>query len=190
MPSQITHINFYLPAGTRLHSAGFVTCKPATLENFGPAACPRKAQASPVGSAGVVDPIGGELVRERATLQAFFAPGGGLQFYVNAASPISAQLLVARGRFSAARGAYGPELSTDVQEVDSVPGAPPVSTESIDVKVGAAYRAHHRVISYGTMPARCPRRGFAVKSEVTFASGETATVVYRAPCPARAHRRR
>ena len=30
-----------------------------------------------MGTAGVVDPIGGELVKENATLQAFFAPGGG-----------------------------------------------------------------------------------------------------------------
>ncbi len=190
VPSQITHINFYLPAGARLHPQGFVVCKPATLENFGPSACPHKSQASPIGSAGVVDPIGDELVRERSTLQAFFAPGGGLQFYVNAASPISAQLLVARGRFRTAARPYGPELSTAVQEVDSVPGAPPVSTESINIKVGAAYRHRGHMVSYGTMPRKCPRHGFPVKSEITFASGETVTTVYRAPCPPhRRHRR-
>jgi hypothetical protein len=188
VPSQITHVNFYLPAGTRIHTNGFVTCNPATLENVGPMGCPRRSQASPIGSAGVVDPIGGELVRERATLQAFFAPGGGLQFYVNAASPISAQLLVAKGRLSGAHAPFGVKLSTDVQLVDSVPGAPPVSTETIDIKVGAAYRKHGRTISYGTMPKRCPRGGFPVKSEITFASGETVTSVYRAPCPKRARR--
>ena len=97
--SQLTHVNFYLPTGTKLHPQGFVTCAPTTLENIGPSGCPKKSQASPVGSAGVVDPIGGELVKENATLQAFFAPGGGLQFYVNAASPISAQLVVSKGSF-------------------------------------------------------------------------------------------
>jgi hypothetical protein len=188
VPSQITHVNFYLPSGTGIHSQGFVTCNPATLENVGPVGCPRRSQASPIGSAGVVDPIGGELVRERATLQAFFAPGGGLQFYVNAASPISAQLLVAKGRLSGAHAPYGVKLSTDVQLVDSVPGAPPVSTETIDIKVGAAYRKHGRTVSYGTMPKRCPRGGFPVKSEITFASGETVTTVYRAPCPKHARR--
>ncbi|HUB36061.1 MAG TPA: hypothetical protein VL972_04495 [Solirubrobacteraceae bacterium] len=188
VPSQITHVNFYLPAGTRIHSQGFVTCRPATLEDDGPMGCPRRSQASPVGSAGVVDPIGGEMVRERATLQAFFAPGGGLQFYVNAASPISAQLLVATGRLSGAHAPYGVKLSSDVALVDSVPGAPPVSTESIDIKVGAAYRKHGHTISYGTMPKRCPRGGFPVKSEITFASGETVTSVYRAACPRRARR--
>jgi hypothetical protein len=181
--SQLTHVNFYLPAGTKLHPQGFVTCATATLENIGPSGCSKKSQASPVGSAGVVDPIGGELVKERATLQAFFAPGGGLQFYVNAASPISAQLVVSKGHFVTAKAPYGPELSAEVQLVQSVPGAPPVSTESINIKVGAAYKKGKKTISYGTLPKKCPKGGFPVKSELTFATGETVTTSYKAKCP-------
>jgi hypothetical protein len=183
VPSQITGVNFYLPAGTKLHPQGFVTCAPSVLENSGPAACPKKSQASPIGTAGVVDPIGGELVKENATLQAFFAPGGGLEFYANAASPISAQLLVAKGSFSSAASPFGLELTTAVQLVQSVPGAPPVSTESINIKVGAAFRKGRKTIYYGRLPNSCPRGGFPVKSEIKFASGETATASYRAPCP-------
>jgi hypothetical protein len=183
--SQLTHVNFYLPAGTKLHPQGFVTCAPATLENIGPSGCPKKSQASPIGTAGVVDPIGGELVKENATLQAFFAPGGGLQFYANAASPISAQLLVSKGGFVTAKAPYGLELSAAVQLVQSVPGAPPVSTESINIKVGSAYRKGKKTISYGTLPSKCPRGGFPVKSELTFATGATVTVTYKAPCPKR-----
>jgi len=185
--SQITHLNFYLPAGTKLHRQGFVTCAPTTLENIGPSGCPKKSQASPIGSAGVVDPIGGELVKENATLQAFFAPDGGLQFYANAASPISAQLLVAKGHYIGAAKPYGLELSSEVALVDSVPGAPPVSTESINIKVGSAYRHGKKVISYGTMPTSCPKEGFPVKAEITFATGETVPVEYRAPCPKNSH---
>jgi len=181
--SQITHLNFYLPAGTKLHPQGFVTCQPSVLENTGPSGCPKKSQASPVGSAGVVDPIGGELVKENATLQGFFAPGGGLQFYANAASPISAQLLVAKGSFTNSAPPYGPELSTEVQLVQSVPGAPPVSTESINIKVGAAYKKGKKTISYGSLPSKCPKGGFPIKSEITFATGETVTSLYKAPCP-------
>ncbi len=169
--SQITHVNFYLPAGAKINQTGFVTCPPATLENIGPSGCPKKSQASPVGSAGVVDPIGGELVKENATLQAFFAPSGGLQFYADAASPISAQLLVAKGHFVSAAAPYGMELSTEVELVKSVPGAPPVSTESINIKVGSAYKKGKKTISYGTLPKTCPKGGFPVKSEMTFASG-------------------
>jgi hypothetical protein len=181
--SQITHVNFFLPKGTKINQKGFVTCSAATLENIGPSGCPKKSQASPVGRAGVVDPIGGELVKENATLQAFFAPGGGLQFYANAASPISAQLLVAKGRIMTAKAPYGPELNTAVELVQSVPGAPPVSTESINIKVGAAYKKGKKTVSYGTLPTKCPRGGFPVKSEITFATGATVTTVYKAPCP-------
>jgi hypothetical protein len=188
--SQLTHVNFYLPAGTKLHPQGFVTCAPATLENVGPSGCPKKSQASPVGSAGVVDPIGGELVKENATLQAFFAPGGGLQFYVNAASPISAQLVVSKGGFAPTGRPYGLKLSAEVQLVQSVPGAPPVSTESINIKVGAAYKKGKKTISYGTLPKKCPKGGFPVKSELTFATGETVSVSYKAPCPAKTRTRK
>jgi hypothetical protein len=183
VPSQITGVNFYLPAGSKINQTGFVTCPTATLENIGPSGCPKKSQASPIGTAGVVDPIGGELVKENATLQAFFAPGGGLQFYANAASPISAQLLVAKGSFSAASPPYGVKLTTAVQLVESVPGAPPVSTESINIKVGAAYKKGKKTISYGTLPKKCPKGGFPVKSEITFATGEVSTAEYKAPCP-------
>jgi hypothetical protein len=181
--SQLTHVNFYLPTGTKLHPQGFVTCLPATLENIGPSGCPKKSQASPIGSAGVVDPIGGELVKENATVQAFFAPGGGLQFYANAASPISAQLLAATGHYIPASAPYGEEFTSEVKLIQSVPGAPPVSTESINLKVGAAYKQGKKTISYGTLPKKCSKGGFPIKSELTFATGETVTVTYKAPCP-------
>jgi hypothetical protein len=182
--SQLTHVNFYLPTGTKLHPQGFVTCAPATLENIGPSGCLPKSQASPIGSAGVVDPIGGELIKENATVQAFFAPGGGLQFYANAASPISAQLLVATGHYIPASAPYGEEFTSEVKLVDSVPGAPPVSTETINLKIGAAYKKGKKTISYGTLPKKCPKGGrFPIKSELTFATGETVTVSYKAPCP-------
>lgn len=183
VPSQLTEVKSYLPAGVKLHPQGFVTCSPATLENVGPSGCPKKSQASPVGSAAVVDPIGGELVRENATVQAFFAPGGQLQFYSNAAAPISAQLIVSTGHFINARRPYGPEFVAPVKLVDSVPGAPPVSTESVNIKVGAAYKRGRKTIYYGTVPKSCPRGGFPGKVELTFATGETATATYKAPCP-------
>lgn len=183
VPSQITHVNFFAPAGTKINQTGFVTCPTATLENIGPSACPKKSQASPIGTVAAVDPIGGELVRENGTLQAFFAPGGGLQFYLNAASPISAQLLVAKGSFVSASPPYGQEFSADVQLVQSVPGAPAVSSEGFDIKVGAAYKKGKKTVSYFTLPKKCPKSGFPVKSEITYASGETSMATYKVPCP-------
>jgi len=180
VPSPLTHFSFLLPAGTVLHPQGFVTCTAATLENIGPSGCPKKSQASPVGSAGVVDVIGGEPVRETATLQAFFAPGGGLQFYVDAASPISAQLIASTGTFG---GPGGLQLSGPIKLIETVPGAPPVSTTSINIKVGSAYKQGKKTVYYGRLPKKCPKGGFPVKSEFTFLSGESVTSTYKAPCP-------
>jgi hypothetical protein len=183
VPSQITEVKTWLPAGTKLHSQGFVTCPPATLENVGPSGCPVKSQASPVGSAAVVDPIGGELVKENATLQGFFAPGGALQFYTNAAAPISAQLIVSTGHYVNSAPPYGPEFISPVALINSVPGAPPVSTESINIKVGAAFKQGKKTIYYGTVPKTCPKGGFPLKLELKFNSGESASATDKAPCP-------
>jgi hypothetical protein len=130
-----------------------------------------------------VDPIGGEVVHEQATVQAFFAPGGGLQFYTRAAAPISAELIAATGHFITAARPYGLALISAVRLVESVPGAPPVSTTSINIKVGAAYRRGRKTVYYGTIPRSCPRGGFPVKAELSFQSGETVTVTTKAACP-------
>jgi hypothetical protein len=196
VPSQLTGVKTWLPAGSKLHTAGFVTCSPAQLENVGPyvnehegkiekvpGGCPAKSQASPIGHANVVDPIGGELVKEVATVQAYFAPGGGLQFYTNAAAPISAQLIASTGKYINSSGLYGPEFVGAVNLINSVPGAPPVSTESINIKVGSAFKQGKKTIYYGTMPKKCPKKGFPLKLELNFNSGESVTTTYNAPCP-------
>jgi hypothetical protein len=183
VPSPLTHVNFWLPAGTKLHPQGFVTCAPATLENVGPKGCPKNSQASPIGSAGVAQKIGSETVRETATVQAFFAPGGGLQFYTNAEAPISAQLIAATGHYIPAAAPFGQEFTSEVKLITTLPEAPPVSTESINIKVGAAYKQGKKTVYYGTVPKKCPKGGFPVKTELTFQTGEHVTVPYKAPCP-------
>ncbi len=185
VPSPLTHINFYLPYGSKINSKGFVTCPPATLENVGPKGCPKKSQASPLGSANVAQKIGSETVKELATIQAFFAPGGGLQFYTNAEAPISAQLIAGTGHYITAKKPYGPQLTSEVKLIYTLPEAPPVSTESINLVVGAAYKKGKKTVYYGTMPKKgqCPKGGFPLKAQLTFQTGETATVTTKAPCP-------
>ena len=187
-PSQLRKVVFDSPEGVKLDAKGFTICSVATLEEKGPEGCPKKSQASPVGTAGVVDYIGGEAVRENATLQAFFSENSVLSFYANGVSPISAQVLVP-GHFQAAPAPFGPQFVGEVPLVDSVPGAPPVSTETITVKVGAAYKKGKKIHSYITLPKKCPKGGFPVKSEMTFeavppsTTMETESVTYTVPCP-------
>jgi hypothetical protein len=184
VPSQLRQVVAYLPKGTELNPGPFPTCSPTTLEANGPEGCPKGSAATPVGVAGVVDPIGGSLISENATLQGFFAPGGGLDFYANASSPISAQI-VSPGRMLPAAPPYERKLVTEIPLVDSVPGAPPVSDTSVDIKIGAAIRKAGKTIYYGVVPRKCPAGGFPERIELTFQSGETVTVTSALPCPRR-----
>ena len=181
-PSQLRGVNVWLPAGAKLHTAGFVTCTLHILEEKGPEACPKKSQASALGSAEASDTIGGDPIKEKGTVQAFFAPKGELIFYANAPSPISAQVYVG-GTIHPASPPFSFEFESEVPLIESVPGAAAVSTEAIDLKVGAYYRKHGKVVSYGTLPNKCPKGGFPLKAEMKFENGESVTKTYSAPCP-------
>jgi hypothetical protein len=189
----LSGVNFYLPAGAKINSSGFPTCPEATLNNVGPSGC-KRAVASPKGSALGEVTFGTERVPEQASLQAFFAPRGGLLFYVNGSSPVSLEF-VSSGRYvNSGKRPYGLELQAQVPAIATVPGAPLASTRTINIKVGAARKKGRRLIPYGTMPKKCPKGGFPVKAELTFGGtfgagrefgipAETVTVTYKAPCP-------
>jgi hypothetical protein len=188
-PPPLIGVNFYTPAGTKIHPAGFVSCAPGALQNSGPRACPRRSKVTLAGTALGIVSFGAERVPERASIQAFFAPGGALQFYTAGTSPVSLEF-IAPSHVAAARAPYAQKFVTTVPLIATVPGAPDASTLSIDVKVGAAFRKGKRVVYYGRVPKRCPRGGFRLKSELLFAglgglAPQTVTVTDRAPCPRR-----
>jgi hypothetical protein len=187
-PPPLIGVNFYLPRGAKIHSAGFKTCSKATLEQAGPAKCPRGSAAGPVGHALGVVSFGTERVREEVSIRSFFAANG-LLFYTEGHSPVQLEF-VSAGRYVNLGGAggFGPKLITQVPLVETVPGAPDASVEKINVKVGAARRSHGKTIYYGTMPKKCPRGGFRGKAELIFAglgglSQQTVTAPYTSPCP-------
>lgn len=188
-PPPLIGVNFYTPAGTRIHPRGFITCAPAALANVGPAACARRSRVTLAGSALGVVSLGAERVQERASIKAFFAPGGALQFFTSGSSPVSLEFL-SPSRVTSAPRPYAQKFVTTVPLIETVPGAPDASTLSIDVTLGAAFRRGHRVSYYGTVPRHCPRGGFPLKSELLFAGigglpAQTVSVTYKAPCPRR-----
>ena len=190
-PPPLIGVNFYMPAGTRLHPRGFATCSPGALQNMGPSACPRHSRVTLAGTALGVVSFGSERVQERVSIQAFFAPGGALQFYTQGSSPVSLEFL-SPSHVTGAPRPYAQRFVTSVPLIETVPGAPDASALSISLKLGAAFRKGHKVVSYGTMPNRCPRGGFPLKSELLFAglgglAPQTVSVTYKAPCPR--HRR-
>ena len=196
-PPPVSAVNVYLPRGVKLHPAGFGTCSEATLKNIGPIGCAKNSRASARGSVLGEVTFGTERVPEEASLQAFFAPGGGMLFYTQGTSPVALEV-VSAGRYVRSSGQYSWELETLVPAVATVPGAPFASVSKIHLKAGAAYRSHGKVIPYGTVPKKgeCPKGGFYGKVEITFGgmfggtrefgiAPKTVTDVIRVPCPRR-----
>lgn len=196
-PPPVSAVNVYLPKGVTLHPAGFPTCSEATLKAMGAIGCPKGSAASAIGSVLGEVTFGSERVPENGTLQAFFAPGGGMLFYTQGRTPVALEVISA-GRFVRSSGKYSWELETLVPAVATVPGAPFASVGMIHIKAGAARRSHGKVIPYGTVPKKgeCPRGGFFGKVEVTFGGmfggqrefgipSKTVTAVIRVPCPKR-----
>lgn len=187
-PPPIIGVNFYLPKGAKLHPSGFPTCSATTLEQIGPSGCKKSAAAGPVGTVVGFVSFGGERVVENAELSSYYAPGGGLFFFTAGHSPVSLEIL-SKGHYTSAPAGFGPKLITQVPLVPSVPGAPFASVKSIKVKAGSAMKRKGKPVYYGTMPKKCPKGGFLVKTEVIFAeNGDeskpvTVTKTYKSPCP-------
>jgi hypothetical protein len=187
-------VNFFSPAGVKLNYSAFGTCSEAVLKNTGPSGCSKSSIASPVGSALGEVSFGTERVPEEASLQAFFGPGQSLLFYVQGSSPVSLEFVSGGTYVNSGQPPYGLELKTSVPAIATVPGAPLASTKNINIKVGAAVKKGGRLLSYITVPKKCPSGGFPVKAELTFGGSfggerefgvpaETVTVSYKVPCP-------
>jgi len=188
-PPPLTHVNFYLPAGVKLHTSGFPTCAPSVLEpsGKGPKGCKKGSKAGPTGSVQGFVAFGTEVVPESATIESFYAPGGGLTFFTFGHSPVLLEIL-SKAHYVNSSGLYSKKLEAEVPLVETVPGANDASVKSIKVKVGSAIRHGKKVTYYGTMPTKCPKKYLPVKSELTFAglgglTEQTVTAEYKAPCP-------
>lgn len=188
-PAPLRRIVTYLPKGTKINPKGFATCPPSRLANKEPERCPKASLASPPGEAkGVVD-FGNSAVKEKVLVQGYFAPKGGLSFWIEGRSP--AQIEESSfGRITKTKGRFSEKGDFSVPLIETVPGGFAASAEYIDVKVGAAHKKKGRLVSYGTVPKTCPKGGFPVKAELWFGAGsestwEKATATAKAPCPRR-----
>src|SRR5271163_4625834 len=188
LPLQTRRLVVYFPAGTKIDPTGFPTCTAAKLEEDGPQGCPKQSRIAD-GTVGVADQIGaGEATREEGALEVFITPGNGVVAYANAASPISAQIIIP-AHWETAPPPYGLKLTFEIELVDSVPGALPVSGTSIHVKAGAAIRKGGKTYYYGRVPAKCPKGGFPGKGEVTLEGGQNIVTELKVPCPKRSLKR-
>jgi hypothetical protein len=186
-PPPLIGVNFFLPTGSKIHSGGFKTCAKATLEAKEPSKCPKGSKAGPTGHANGVVSFGKERVHEEVTIESFFIPNG-LGFYVEGHSPVQLEFF-SHGEYTrlGGGGGFGPELITEVPLVETVPGAPDASTETINVKVGTAIKKGKKAIYYGTLPKTC-KGSWKGKAELLFAglgglSPQTVEAPYSLPCP-------
>ena len=188
-PPPLEHVNFYLPAGVKLHPTGFPTCNPSVLEpsGAGPKGCPKGSKAGPTGSAQGYVAFGQEVVPESATIESFYAPGGGLTFFTYGHSPVVLEIL-SKAHYVNSSGLYSKKLEAEVPLVETVPGANDASVKYIRIKTGSAIKKNGKVTYYGTMPTKCPKKYLPVKTELTFAglgglTQQTVMAEYKAPCP-------
>ena len=188
-PPPLIGVNVFLPKGTVLHPSGFPTCAPAILEPSGPGpkGCPKGSSAGPVGQATGVVAFGSSIVPETTTIQSFYAPGGGLEFFTFGHEPVLLEVL-SKAHFVGASGLYSKELIAEVPLVETVPGAQDASVKSITVTVGSAIRKGGKTIYYGRVPKKCPKGGFPGKAELIFAglgglTQQTVTKTLKVPCP-------
>ncbi len=181
-PPPLIGVKFYGPASAKLHPQGFATCAASAIETSGPGVCPKSSAAGPKGSASGIVSFGVEHVQETVSVQPFFAPGGGLEFFADGTSPVSIEIL-SKGKVVNSSPPFGPTVEAEVPLVESVPGALDASVKSINVVVGAAYKKGKKATYYITVPKKCPAGGFPLKASMSFLGGATAEATYKAPCP-------
>jgi hypothetical protein len=186
-------VNVTEPAGTKLHPQGFKTCPQTLITALEPKKCPKASRLTTKGEALGVVSFGGTRVEEPTVVEGFFAPNNKLAFFTTGSSPTSLEFVSVGHVISAA----SPSIDTAVPLVHTVSGAPLASVLNIKVTAGAAYKSKGKTVYYGTVPKKCPKGGFPLKSELTFDEEgavsltneneptKPVTVVsqYKAPCP-------
>lgn len=217
-PAPIRKVVVWLPKGTGINTKGFKTCAISVLEAKEPEKCPKDSLASPAGHApesaptscpspplaggageacGVVS-LGKHFVHEAVKIQAYFAPTGGLNFFVEGVDPTVIEIPVA-GNFQGASGIFGRKFNSEVPlittfkceaaELAENKCFTDAVAETVDVTIGAAKMVGKKLISLGTIPKKCPKgKAFPGKAEIWFGAGtestwEKVTKEVKVPCP-------
>ncbi|MGA2321070.1 MAG: hypothetical protein ABSG95_10085 [Solirubrobacteraceae bacterium] len=194
VPSPITHVNVYGPAGTTLNLEGTGTCSEATLLNIGPQGCPADSRAGSGGGEGIYE-LAKELIKEKFTLEFFLGdnrPGQTLMLiYLNGASPVSIQLVFTAPVIHGPKP-YGIGFSLNVPLIKVLPEASDASATSSFLTLGAMNIAYFKKV-HGkrrlfhvkglTTPTSCPRGGWPVATQFSFEDGSMVTATRKIPCP-------
>jgi hypothetical protein len=177
-PDPVTEVTLHLPAGVGETRSGFSTCEKAMIEMMGIEGCPPSSIAGAAGAVSMEAHLGSEVVRDIGTVQAVFAPGGALLFYLNAISPVTIELIM-QGRFSTETDA----LTFAIPLIETVPGAPHASITALTLDFGASREVGAAAFYSLTLPEQCPQEGFSWAADVSFEDGESDHDAATSGCP-------
>ena len=196
IPSPITRLTLYAPAGLGIDARGAGTCTAIELSEHGPSACPANSRVGFGGGVGVVE-LPNSVIREPFTIDFFFGPREhghlALLAYASAISPVAVELVVVAKEVHAPKP-YGLGFSVEIPVIATIPGATLASVESAFATFGAANVAYYETV-HGkrtlvhlrgvAVPKHCPRGGFPSEGKIDFADGTSLTVNPTIPCPHR-----
>lgn len=194
VPSPITHVDVYGPAGLTLNLEGSTTCVRERLEREGPKACSANSRAGTGGGEGAYE-LSHEIVKEPYTLEFFLTdnrPGHvAMVILLRGSSPVSIEIYLTALVFQA-RAPYGLGFSVEVPLIKVLPEASDASATSSFIDLGA-HGASYRRRLHGreqtvpvkgiVLPRRCPRGGWPVASRFSFQDGETVMATRTIRCP-------
>ncbi|HTR88785.1 MAG TPA: hypothetical protein VMG62_01585 [Solirubrobacteraceae bacterium] len=193
IPSPITHVNVFGPAGTTLDLEGTGTCNAEELKNIGPEACPADSKAGFGGGEGTYE-IAHEVVNEPYTLDFFLGnnkPGHiEVLIYLKGSSPVSIELVFTANVVTGPKP-YGLGFSLNVPLIKVLPEASDASAKTAFLTLGAKNVAYYKKV-HGrktlehvrgiVTPKTCPRGGWPVETQLTFEDGSTVTAKRSVPC--------
>ena len=161
-PPPTTGVVLKFPTGTAISAGDHSTCAKETLEKTGPKGCPAGSKAGPVGNALAIVSFGSERVEESATVESFFAPGGGLIFFADGHTPTSLEILMSAT-------VSGNVVTITVPLISTVPGAPFASLEQVTIRLGesASEEENSHLQSGLVLPSECPTAKLSWAAEVT-----------------------
>jgi hypothetical protein len=200
VPPPLTELDMRYPSslGIAISGLGLVTCSRATLEAYGPKACPADSRMGQ-GSALAEVPFGPEIIQQTADVAILRAPEQqqgqiAMFFYADGQSPVNAQI-VFPGLLLQGPAPDEETIHVGVPLVPSLPEAPDVAVVQLHATFGPKgltyyEREHGKLVAYHPkgilLPNTCPHGGFAFSASFTFLDGSHTTARTRVPCPARA----
>ncbi|HEX5852800.1 MAG TPA: hypothetical protein VFY36_06890 [Solirubrobacteraceae bacterium] len=194
VPSPITHIDVFGPAGVTLDLRGSATCDKESLERVGASACPANSKAGIGGGEGIYQ-LGSEIVKEHYTVEFFLTdnrPGHTrMVIYLKGSTPVQIELYFDATIIKGPKP-YGLGFSLDVPLIKVLPEASDASATSAFLRLGAHNRPYYKKV-HGkrklfhirgiVLPNHCPHGGWPVASRFDFQDGSTVMAKRTIDCP-------